>query len=71
MLLLGAKYSLYSLQQNLVVDAYGDSPLHQAVWLGSTSCVMALLQGGAGVNVLTTQGHSPLDLALGSPTMVV
>lgn len=45
-------------------DVYGNTPLHQAAWMGFPDLTKELLQRGANVHALNHNGHSPMEIAI-------
>ena len=45
-------------------DVYGNTPLHQAAWMGFPDLTKELVQRGANVHALNCDGHTPMEIAI-------
>ena len=45
-------------------DVYGNTPLHQAAWMGFPDLTKELVQRGANVHALNYDGQTPMEVAI-------
>ena len=45
-------------------DVYGNTPLHQAAWMGFPDLTKTLIQRGANVHSLNYNGQTPMEIAI-------
>ena len=46
------------------IDAHGNTPLHQAAWMGFPDLTKTLVQRGANVHALNSDGQTPMEIAI-------
>ena len=45
-------------------DAYGNTPLHKAAWMGYPDLTKELVQRGANVHAMNSDGETPMEVAI-------